>query len=199
MSIPIIDDPLLIFDEWLKEAQNHQKIKQANAVNLATATRDGVPSNRMVLLKGYSKEGFVFYTNLESKKGSELKENPKAALCFYWEAIDKQVRIEGNVEMVANKEADTYFDSRPLKSRIGAWISKQSQPMESGVDLLKNALNYSIKMKMKKVIRPPFWSGFKVIPKRIEFWQDKNSRLHDRVLFSKSVSESIWQTQRLYP
>ncbi|MBT4922604.1 MAG: pyridoxamine 5'-phosphate oxidase [Rickettsiales bacterium] len=195
-----IENPFLLFTEWFKQAEKHPDIKQANAVNLATSTRHGFPSSRMVLIKNYSEEGFVFYTNLESRKGLELKDNPRVALCFYWEALDKQIRIEGNVKPVSKEEADQYFDSRPLDSRLGAWASKQSRPMAGGLDVLKNAALHSLDNKMGAVERPPFWSGFRVIPTRVEFWEDGGTtRLHDRTLFLRQDTNSDWKSQKLYP
>ena len=190
----------LVFEDWYKQACDHKDIMQPNAMNIATVNKEGYPSSRMVLLKSFDDNGFVFYTNLDSKKGQAIKENPNVALCFYWEKINKQIRIEGQAFIVEDKEADKYFDSRPFRSRLGAWVSKQSQPMESGVDLLKNALNYGVKMGFKKVPRPPFWSGFRVKPKNIEFWRDGSSRLHDRVLFYRDNHESKnWSQIKLYP
>jgi len=194
-----VNNPFSIFEEWLNEARDNLSIKEPNSFNLATTTKDGFPSNRTVLLKDYSNDGFAFYTNLESRKGLELKENPRVSLCFYWEAINKQIRIEGEAKLVTNKEADKYFNTRPLKSRLGAWASKQSRPMEGNIDLLKNAVNHSLKTKMNKVGRPPFWSGFRVVPQKIEFWQNGAGRLHERTLFSRKINDSTWLIQRLYP
>lgn len=192
-------DPFIMFKEWFEKAEQTPEIKQANAINLATATKDGRPSNRMVLLKSFNEQGFVFYTNLNSRKGNELKENPYVSLCLYWEVLNRQIRIEGKVTSVSNEEADAYFNSRSLESRLGAWASKQSQVMESSIDLLRNAVMHSLKNKMQAIERPEFWSGFRVNPIRIEFWQDGKARLHDRVLFSRKTVDTEWTIQRLYP
>jgi len=194
------EDPFVIFTNWFNEACAHEDIQQANAFNIATSDKDGFPSNRIVLLKEFDKNGFVFYTNINSKKGNHIKQNPNVALCFYWETLNKQIRIEGKAFPVAPQEADKYFASRALKSRLGAWVSKQSQPMDSNIDLFKNAVNYGVKMGVKKITRPPFWSGFRVKPKNIEFWQDGISRLHDRVLFYRQDYQcDKWQKTKLYP
>jgi pyridoxamine 5'-phosphate oxidase len=200
MNIVKKENPFIIFNQWFDQACKHKDVDQPNAMNIATVSKDGYPSNRMVLLKEFNKNGFVFYTNLFSKKGRAIQENPNVSLCFYWEKLNKQIRIEGKSFAVSDKEADKYFDSRPLKSRLGAWVSKQSQPMEGNIDLVKNALNYGIKIGIKKITRPPFWSGFRVKPKNIEFWQDGNSRLHDRALFCRKDYESEnWKKTKLYP
>jgi pyridoxamine 5'-phosphate oxidase len=195
-----INNPFEIFKQWFDKACSHEGINQPNAMNIATVDKNGFPSNRIVLLKDFDENGFVFYTNLESKKGNAIKENPNVSLCFYWEKLNRQIRIEGKAFAVSDEDADKYFDSRPLKSRLGAWISKQSRPMESGIDLFKNTLNYGAKMGIKKITRPPFWSGFRVRAKNIEFWQDGNSRLHDRFLFFRDDYDSNnWKKTRLYP
>lgn len=195
-SIP--ENPIAYFKDWFDEASKNKSVKEANAVNLATATRDGHPSNRMVLLKQYDENGFVFYTNLNSRKGQHLKENSFASLCFYWEALCKQVRIEGQVSAVSDAEADEYFASRPLKSRIGAWASKQSQPLDSQATLLKEVAKQTLRFASQNVPRPDFWSGFCLMPHYIEFWQKGEYRVHQRLNYIKD-EKGCWQSQLLYP
>jgi pyridoxamine 5'-phosphate oxidase len=166
---------------------------------LATATPDGRPSARMVLLKGVDARGFVFYTNLESRKGAELSANPYAALCFHWKTLTRSVRIEGRVEPVSAEEADAYFASRPRGSRIGAWASKQSRPLESRLALEKRVAEFGLKFAVGEIPRPPFWSGFRLVPVRIEFWRDMPFRLHERLLFSREGPDAPWRTEMLYP
>ena len=191
------NNPLEHFDKWFTEAKEHKDVKEPEAMNISTATKDGVPSNRMVLLKDYDDKGFVFYTNLESRKGEQLKQNPKAALCFYWQAMERQIRIEGDVVAVSDEEADEYFNSRHLKSRIGAWASKQSRPLKNKAELVKRVAEFSAKMVTGKVERPSFWSGFKVIPNRMEFWQAGQYRIHDRVCYT--LKDGKWESGLLYP
>ena len=186
------------FKAWFEEASGHKDIKEANAVNLATACRDGMPSNRMVLLKDYDEEGFVFYTNLNSHKGRQLKENPFASMCFYWEPISKQVRIEGFVVDVDATEADEYFASRPLKSRIGAWASKQSQPLDSQATLMKEIARQTARFVTQDVPRPEHWSGFRLVPCYMEFWQKGDYRVHQRISYLCD-EEGNWKSQLLYP
>jgi pyridoxamine 5'-phosphate oxidase len=191
------NSPIDLFTDWFLEAKK-SKTKEPEALNLATASKDGKPSNRMVLLKDYSEKGFVFYTNLESRKGLELGENPFAAMCFYWEKINKQVRIEGAVSSVSNEEADKYFASRPLQSRIGAYLSKQSRNIDGNVDLLKEVAKQSIELANKRLKRPNFWSGFCVEPYKIEFWERGDFRLHKRILYSLN-DKKTWSKSFLYP
>ncbi len=191
------ENPFKHFDKWFNEAKSHKGVLEAEAMNIATATKDGAPSNRMVLLKDYDDRGFVFYTNLESRKGSQLQENPKASLCFYWEAMGRQVRIEGDITPVTSEEADAYFNSRHLKSRIGAWASKQSKPLKNRAELLKRVAEYGTKMATGKVERPPFWSGFRIVPNRMEFWQKGEYRIHDRTCYE--LKEGKWESGLLYP
>ncbi len=194
----VIKNPIEHFTAWFNEAENHQDIKEANAVSLATTCRDGLPSNRMVLLKDYDEKGFVFYTNLNSYKGEQLKENPFAAMCFYWEALARQVRIEGYVVDVDEEEADEYFASRPFKSRVGAWASKQSQPLDSHAALLKEVAKQTVRFATQDVPRPEFWSGFRLVPCYMEFWQKGEYRIHDRVCYLKNENDH-WHRQLLYP
>lgn len=170
----------------------------ASAVNLATVSGEGKPSSRMVLLKEHSRKGFVFYTNLGSRKACDLSDNPHAALCFYWGVLGLQIRIEGSVEAVTSEEADAYFASRPLASRIGAWASKQSSPLETKQQLLRRVARYTASYSLKDLGRPPFWSGFRIVPTRFEFWTAKEFRLHERAVFDLQDNCS-WQRYLVYP
>jgi len=193
------ENPIKLFDAWFAEAQKNN-IAEPEAVNLATATKDGKPSNRMVLVKEYNDKGFVFFTNLDSKKGSDLKENPFAAMCFFWPEINKQVRIEGKIEKVSDQEADNYFDSRPLNSRIGALISKQSREIEEN-DFMRFKNNFiqsiGVIATSQSVSRPAYWSGFRLVPERIEFWQRGEFRIHKRTQYLKKKNK--WEVSFLYP
>jgi pyridoxamine 5'-phosphate oxidase len=189
------DEPLAVFRRWLDEAWKGEA--NAHAMTLATSTLDGRPSARAVLLKGLDARGFVFYTNLESRKSAELAANPQAALCFLWKSLNRQVRVEGPVELVGNDEADAYFASRPRDSQIGAWASDQSRPLDSRAELERRVEAVSSRFGEGAVSRPPFWSGFRVVPQRIEFWQERPSRLHDRDLFTREGEK--WRRQRLFP
>lgn len=191
-------DPFQLFDAWMAEAGEHE-LNDPNAMALATATPDGRPSIRMVLLKGVDPAGFVFYTNLESRKGRELLANPHAALCFHWKSLRRQVRVEGPMTQVSDEEADAYFNSRPRDSRIGAWASQQSRPLAGRFELEKRVAQYAAKYAIGKVPRPPHWSGFRLAPTRIEFWMDRPFRLHDRLVFSREAEGADWRTERLYP
>ena len=192
------EDPIRIFSTWFEEAKKCTSIADPTAMNLATASASGSPSNRMVLFKGFDEGGFVFYTNLKSRKGMELNENPRASLCFYWAPLDKQVRIEGITTAVSNQEADAYFKTRPLQSRLGSWASKQSQPLKNNTELLLRVAKETNAHLGGKVERPSFWSGFRVVPQRIEFWQRGESRLHERKVFT-FIKKNEWEIQRIYP
>ena len=196
MTITTSKDPIAVFKKWLAEAAATESVNP-NAMTLATCTGDGRPSARMVLLKDVTDHGFTFYTNLTSRKGVELAKNPLAALCFYWKTLARQVSIEGPVEAVDDAEADEYFASRPRMSRIGAWASKQSQPMTGRFELEKQVAEYTAKFHIGAVPRPNFWSGFRVVPKTIEFWQEHQFRLHQRVLYTRAVEG--WRVETLYP
>ena len=193
-------NPHILFEEWLAEAVANE-INDPNAMALACCDNSGRISQRMVLLKGHEakgkKEGFVFYTNLESDKGLALAENPNAALLFHWKTLRRQIRIEGSVSSVSAKEADAYFASRDRGSRIGAWVSQQSRPLQSRAFMQKQIAAASLKYAVGKVPRPPYWSGFRLFPERIEFWQDGKFRLHDRFVFTRD--DKNWQCKRLYP
>jgi pyridoxamine 5'-phosphate oxidase len=190
-------EPFAPFARWYDTAQREEP--DPHAVTLATATKGGVPSARMILLKGFDSRGFAFYTNLESRKSLELLENPQAALCFLWKVLRRQVRIEGTAEPVSAAEADAYFASRPRDSRIGAWASDQSRPLASRAVLEDRFETFSRRFAAgdSDVPRPPFWSGFRIVPRRIEFWQERPSRLHDRWLFVRE--DEGWRRLRLYP
>jgi pyridoxamine 5'-phosphate oxidase len=196
MAIPEDRDPIDLFSEWYAGAEDCG-LKEPTAVMLATADTEGRPSARMVLLKGYDAKGFVIYTNLESRKGQQLSANPNAALCFHWMPLGRQVRVEGSVSLVSDSEADSYFASRPRDSQIGAWASSQSAPLKGMLALERQVAKFALKFGVGKVPRPEHWSGFRLLPKRIEFWQHRASRLHERLLFER-VSED-WTKQRLYP
>jgi pyridoxamine 5'-phosphate oxidase len=192
------EEPIALFHEWMTLAREKEP-EDANAMALATADKDGSPDVRMVLLKDVDERGFVFYTNLESIKGLELKENPAAALCFHWKSLRRQVRVRGEVVPVSEEEADAYFASRAKDSQIGAWASKQSRPLETRFELEKQVAVFTAKFGLGKVPRPPHWSGFRVVPRRIEFWRDRPFRLHDRLVFKRKTAADRWQTEKLYP
>ncbi|MEI6985078.1 MAG: pyridoxamine 5'-phosphate oxidase [Rhodospirillaceae bacterium] len=193
--------PIELFRHWLADAERSEP-NDADAMSLATVDARGRPSVRMVLLKGADARGFVFYTNLESRKGIELRATGEAALCFHWKSLKRQVRIDGPVEMVSDAEADDYFQSRPRGSQIGAWASSQSRPLEGPWVLEKRVAEFAIRHGIGAVPRPPHWSGFRVLPRCIEFWRDRPFRLHERILYS-AVGEpgggGGWATTRLFP
>ncbi len=190
------DEPIKIFKLWLEESKSVEPINP-NAMTLATADLRGRPSARMVLLKDVDARGFVFYTNLGSRKALELNVNPYAALCFYWKTLGKQVRVEGSIEQVGDEEADIYFDSRPRLSQLAAWSSKQSEFLEDPISLEKRIAKYTERFNLNDVPRPEFWSGYRLNPCRIELWKEEAFRLHDRTLYTKEGNE--WLVHKLYP
>lgn len=194
-------NPINQFSKWLEEAKKNPTIIEPTAMSLATSTKDGMPSVRMVLLKGLDERGFVFYTNLNSRKSVELKQNPKAAGCFYWMPLEQQVRIEGKIEHVSDTEADAYFATRARDSQIGAWVSQQSQVLPERVELLQAISDKIAQFDGVSVPRPPFWSGWRLIPNRIEFWQQGDFRLHEREVFTRGANDTSnnWEISFLYP
>lgn len=191
------ENPLKLFAEWFEIANNNKSIKQANAMALATSINN-MPSLRMVLLKDYNENGFYFYTNLISRKAHELLENPHAAICFYWEQIDLQIRIEGNVTKTSDEKSDQYFASRPRLSKIGAWASKQSSKMDNDDDLVKQFEYFKQKFADTDIIpRPDFWSGFCIKPTRYEFWEQGENRIHNRYAYTNNADN--WQITKLFP
>ena len=197
MSITPEISPFDLCAKWYAEAEACEGIDDHTAMTLATADASGMPDARQVLLKGFDARGFTFYTNLTSPKAGQLGENPRAALCFYWMPLEKQVRIRGAVEPVTDAEADAYFASRPRQSQIGAWASKQSQSLEGRLILERRIIQYGAKYALGAVPRPGFWSGFRVIPDRIEFWLKMPYRLHDRLAYTRVADR--WEQRRLYP
>jgi pyridoxamine 5'-phosphate oxidase len=192
------EEPISLFEEWLKDAGRTEP-NDPNAMALATVDEEGLPNVRMVLLKAVDGRGFVFYTNFESQKGQELLSAQKAALCFHWKSLRRQVRIRGPIETVSDAEADAYFASRPRDSRIGAWASQQSRPLKARFELETAVAMYTARYAIGEVPRPPYWSGFRLKPTSIEFWHDRPFRLHDRVVFRRETAEGGWTKARLYP
>lgn len=189
-------NPFVQFDRWYQEMLNAQPL-EPNAMVLATATADGRPSARVVLLKGHDERGFVFFTNYEGRKSSELLQNPFAALLFYWGELERQVRIEGTVEKTSRRESEDYFKTRPLESRLGAWASKQSSVIPSRSDLEQKVVDLKNRFADRDVPIPPFWGGFRLQPQVFEFWQGRENRLHDRIRYS--LRGGVWVTERLSP
>ncbi len=191
------DEPFRLFAEWLEDATKSE-LNDPNALALATVDTDGLPDVRMVLLKGFDEDGFVFYTNFESAKGREILSSMKAAMCFHWKSLRRQVRVRGPVEIVSDEEADAYYETRPRGSRIGAWASKQSRPLESRFALEKAVAEYTARHVIGAIPRPKYWSGFRLVPSQIEFWHDRPFRLHDRLVFTRTPG-SAWDRTSLYP
>lgn len=189
-------EPYSLFGTWLKDAEASEP-NDPNAVALATVDAQGMPNVRMVLLKGFDMDGFVFYTNYESRKGTELLGQKKAAMVFHWKSLRRQVRVRGNIETVSDAEADAYYETRARGSRIGAWASKQSRPLESRFALEKAVAEYTIKFGIGHIPRPTHWSGFRLKPVSIEFWADRPFRLHDRIEFTRAGEG--WEKIRMYP
>lgn len=189
-------EPFRLFGEWLRDAEGKEP-NDPNAMAVATVDETGMPNVRMVLLKGFDQQGFVFYTNFESRKGREILASRKAALLFHWKSLRRQVRVRGTVEIVSDAEANDYYASRPRGSRIGAWASQQSRPLESRFALEKAVAEYGLKFGLGDIPRPPHWSGFRIVPTGFEFWHDRPFRLHDRLVFERAGDG--WTTSRLYP
>jgi pyridoxamine 5'-phosphate oxidase len=193
-----IDDPFELFEEWFEVAKK-KEINDPNALALGTASKDGVPSVRMVLLKGFDKDGFIFYTNLKSQKSKELKENPNATMCFHWKSLLRQIRIVGKLNQVDDKTADDYYSTRAYESRIGAWASKQSSILKSRDELLNNLENFKKKYSDKdNVPRPDHWSGWNLKPSSIEFWLDGDNRIHERLKYTLDNNNN-WEKSLLSP
>jgi pyridoxamine 5'-phosphate oxidase len=196
-------DPFALFEEWMAEASRTEP-NDPNAMSLATVDATGMPNVRIVLLKTVdtpesTDRGFVFYTNFESAKGRELLANPKAALLFHWKSLERQVRIRGPVSLASHGEADSYFASRPRLSRIGAWASHQSRPLSSRDVLEAKVQHFEAKFPDEAIPRPPYWSGFRVLPVEMEFWMSRPFRLHDRIVFRRDAPRDSWHKTRLYP
>jgi len=192
-----LDNPIDLFKNWFKKAEETE-VNDPNALALGTADQKNQPSVRMVLLKGLSNEGFVFYTNFNSKKGSDLKNNQQASMCFHWKSLRRQVRVIGKVQQVTDKEADEYYNSRPYKNRISAWASNQSKKLDSRDTFLKKIAEFEKKYPdQNNVPRPPHWSGWRILPKEIEFWLDGEGRIHERLNYINN--ESKWMKEILYP
>ena len=192
------NDPFFLFDQWFMEA-SASEINDPNAMGLATVDSEGLPDLRVVLLKGHDTRGFVLYTNTQSAKGRDLAANPKAALNFHWKSLRRQVRIRGGLTQVSPQEADEYYHSRPRDSQLGAWASQQSRPLDTRETLVKAVDDLRIKHAEQEIPRPPHWTGFRLSPVSIEFWQDGEFRLHDRMVFKRENNEFEWSKQRLYP
>lgn len=190
------DDPIERFRVWMADAERTEP-RDANAMTLATASADGVPSARMLLLKGFDERGSVFFTNLGSRKAQELRDSPRAALCFHWKSLNRQVRVEGTIEPVEDAEADAYFATRPRVSQLGAWASKQSQPLKGRFELEARVAKITARYPLGTVPRPPFWSGFRLIPRSVEFWEEGAFRLHMRFIYRRN--DEGWSVEELYP
>ena len=196
MPITEVNDPLTLFHNWLREAEEKEE-NVPTAACLATSNTNAIPSARMVLLKSADDRGFVFYTNLDSRKGGEIRQNPHAALCFHWKSLDRQVRVEGTVTLVSETDADAYFATRPRDAQIGAWASLQSKPLRSRSQLENQVAEYSAKFALGPVPRPGHWSGYCLNPTNIEFWENRSSRLHDRLKYERTKDR--WRHEWLFP
>lgn len=191
-------EPFALFEDWLVEATKTEP-NDPNAMALATVDADGLPNVRMVLLKGFDARGFVFYTNTQSQKGGELLGQDKAAAVFHWKSLHRQVRVRGPIEQVSDVEADAYFESRARDSRIGAWASQQSRPLDSRATLVSAVEKLTKSYEGGPIPRPPHWTGFRILPVYLEFWQDGAFRLHDRIVFRRASADTLWSKTRLYP
>ena len=192
------DDPDALFDAWMAEARDSEP-RDPNAIQLATVDRDGRPDVRTVLLKGKDPRGFTFYTNAESAKGEELAARAEAAFVLYWKSLNRQIRVRGSVEAVSDAESDAYFDSRHPRSRLGAIASRQSRPLDSRATLERRVAELEAEYQDKPIPRPAYWHGFRIRPYQIEFWADRDNRLHDRIVFRRETAQGAWAKQRLYP
>lgn len=192
------EEPFALFEQWLAEATKSEP-NDPNAMALATVDSDGLPDVRMVLMKGFDSRGFVFYSHIDSQKGRQLAANSRAALLFHWKSLRRQVRIRGSVSPVTDAEADAYFATRPKQAQIGAWASKQSQPLESRFAFEQAIAKVAARYMIGEVPRPPGWSGWRIMPLRIEFWHDRAFRLHDRVEFRRDGPAQPWSKTRMYP
>lgn len=197
MDQALPDNPLDLFTEWFEKAKEEEP-NDPDAMCLATCDSNGRPDARMVLLKGYGESGFWFFTNADSQKGMEIKENPRGSLCFYWKSIRKQVRLRGKIEMLDDQEADEYFASRPRGAQIGAWASQQSRELESAEALQEAVAEHEAKFEGQDIPRPAYWKGYRLAPEKIEFWISRPNRLHDRFEYRKDEAGN-WSTRRLYP
>ena len=197
-EIAPVESPFSLFAEWFELAVAKEP-NDANAMALATVDAHGLPNVRMVLLKGQDEQGFVFYTNYESAKGRELLGQQKAALCFHWKSLRRQIRVRGTISIVSDAEADAYFASRPKDSQIGAWASRQSRALKGRFELETEVAKYAAKYGLTKVPRPPHWSGFRLAPVEMEFWRDRPFRLHDRLVYRRETADAPWHTERLFP
>ncbi|GAB0117460.1 pyridoxamine 5'-phosphate oxidase [Acidisoma sp. 7E03] len=191
-------DPFQLFNDWYAEARRTEPA-DPNAMTLATVDADGLPDARIVLLKSHDPQGFVFYTNYESRKGAELAANPRACLNFHWKSLQRQVRLRGRVEKVAPAEADVYFAGRPRLSKLGAWASDQSRPLADRAVLEARLAEAEERFPTAEVPRPPHWSGFRLVPHSVEFWREMPYRLHDRLVFTRTAEDGAWETSRLFP
>ena len=198
MFEPGTDDPIALFRDWFAAAMQAEP-DDPNAMTLATVGADGRPSARIVLLKGVDERGFVFFTNMNSRKGCEIAGNASVALCFHWKSLDRQVRVEGTASPVEDADADAYFAGRSRDSQIGAWASRQSQPLASRAALMDAVRDYHRRFEGGPVPRPDYWTGTRVSPQRIEFWQNGDHRLHDRFVFARSATDHSWTVTRLNP
>jgi pyridoxamine 5'-phosphate oxidase len=191
-------EPFALFGQWFAEAGESEP-NDPNAMSLATVDAEGLPDIRMVLLKGWDEKGLVFYTNEESAKGRELASTPKAAVLFHWKSLRRQIRLRGPIALASDEEADAYFKSRPRDSRIGAWASQQSRPLESRFAFEEAIAGYVAKFGLGEIPRPPYWRGYRLTPLAIEFWRDRPFRLHDRIAFARDAPGAAWRKERLYP